>query len=134
MYTSSGILRYLIMLPRMKHSGILQNLSPSYSGGKLTDLLHMTYTLLTHSRCAYNLPQMNVHPRVTADQMPIVGLSIFQLHQLQTMSQLSQFFNTKPNSPLGGSVPLSIAKVEALEQFCTCMKRKNKKTAQTHHD
>ena len=101
MYTSSGILRYLIILPRMKHSGILQNLSPSYSGGKFTDLLHMTYTLLTHSRCAYNLPQMNVHPRVTADQMPIVGLSIFQLHQLQTTSQLSQFFQHKTKLTIG---------------------------------
>lgn len=29
-FTSSGILRYLMVLPRMKHSGIFQNLSPSW--------------------------------------------------------------------------------------------------------
>ena len=37
---------------------------------------------VTHPGCANDLSQVDVHPIVTAHQVPIVGFSIFQLHQL----------------------------------------------------
>ncbi len=46
MLTSSGILKYLMVLPLMKHSGIFQNLSPSYI--HINKDTHHTHAIHTH--------------------------------------------------------------------------------------
>ena len=72
-----------MVLPRMKHSGILQNLSPSCRRQSGCGI-HALYIKdkRTDSRGADDISELDVHPRVAVDQVTIVGLTVLQLHQL----------------------------------------------------
>lgn len=46
--------------------------------------------------CADDLSQVDVHPVITADQVPVVGLSIFQLNQLKSKRTIQTTFQLTP--------------------------------------
>ena len=78
-----------MVFPLMYVSGIRQNLSPSCKAATAVySQVHACRTAHcpaqhTHLRCADDLPQMHIHPAVALHHVPIVGLPILQLHQLQ---------------------------------------------------
>ena len=40
----------------------------------------MKYSEASNPWCANNVTQIDIHPRVTADQMTVISLTILQLH------------------------------------------------------
>lgn len=77
----------------------------------------MHYLYCTYPARANDFSQVNIHPVIAANQVPVVGLPIFEFHQLTNKQQLDNKNAIKYaiNLPLGGSGRFS-AKIKATEK------------------
>ena len=86
--TSSGIRRYLMLLPRMMTSGSRQNRSPSREVQMTSRRLRCRRARESSAVAARrargaHLRAPDVHPRVAADEVTVVRLAVFELDELR---------------------------------------------------